>query len=308
MDRFLGSSPPITHLLRTLPLIAASDASVMLYGETGTGKGVAAHILHAKSGRKNKPLVTINCAALQVEGIEADLFGRCNEAGEVEHYGRLLSAAGGTVFLDEVDALPMSIQAKVLRFLEVGECQLQGSHKLHLADVRILAASNRNLHNEVDAGRFLPALFYRLHVVPITLPTLRECQDDIRMLLRYFGREFADKNAVVRYAKKTERCLIAYSWPGNVRELINFCQQMALLYPGKMIQLEKLPFEMLPEAAAAKKFFTLPASGIKLAKVELDFIEQALEQSAGNRSKAARLLGISRDTLLYRMQKYSLEP
>jgi len=308
MAKFLGTSPQITHLLRTLPMIAASDASVMLYGETGTGKEMAAQTLHRESRRKDKPMVTINCAALQLEGIEGDLFGRCNDAGEIEHYGRLLSADGGTVFLDEVDALPMSIQAKVLRFLEAGECQLQGSHKLYLADVRILAASNRNLQQEVEEGRFLAALFYRLHVVPITLPSLRECRDDIRMLLRYFGREFADKNAVVRYAKNTERCLMNYAWPGNMRELMNFCQRMALLCPGKVIQIEDLPIDMLPETAASNKFFTLPASGIKLAQVELDFIEQALEQAAGNRSRAARLLGISRDTLLYRMQKYSLEP
>jgi len=308
MAKFLGSSPQVTHLLRTLPMIAASEASVILYGETGTGKELAANILHAESRRKDKPLVTINCAALQLEGVEVDLFGRCNSAGEIEHYGRLLSADGGTVFLDEVDALPLSIQAKVLRFLEAGECQLQGGHKLHLADVRIVAATNHDLQAEVDAGKFLSALFYRLHVVPITLPPLRECRDDICLFLRHFGREFAEKNAAVRYSKTVERCLINYTWPGNVRELSNFCQRMALLYKGKVLQLEDLPANMLPEATASEKYFTLPPSGINLAQIELDFIEQALEQAAGNRSRAARLLGISRDTLLYRMQKYSLEP
>ena len=306
MNKILGNSPQITHILRTLPMIAASDASVLIFGETGTGKELLAQALHAESGRKDKPLMTINCPSLQVEGIELDLFGRCNEQGEIEHRGRLLAADGGTVFLDEVNALPLSVQAKVLRFLEVGECQLQGSHKLHVADVRILAATSTNLQEEVTAGRFRADLFYRLQVVPITMPTLRDRSEDIMALLRHFGRELAGNNAVVRYSKDAEHCLFSYAWPGNIRELINFCQRMALLSPGKLLHSEELPPEMMPERAASEHLFTLPPTGIKLAQVELDLIEQALEMAAGNRSRAARLLGISRDTLLYRMQKYSL--
>ncbi|MDH5357983.1 MAG: sigma-54 dependent transcriptional regulator [Gammaproteobacteria bacterium] len=308
MKQILGQSPQITHILRTIPMIAASDASVLIYGETGTGKELLAHALHAESRRHDKPLVTINCAALTSEGVEADLFGRCDSEGNIEYRGRLLAADSGTVFLDEVDSLPLSVQAKVLRFLEAGECQLQGSHKLHLADVRILAASSINLQTAVTEGKFRADLFYRLQVVPITMPPLRERREDISLLLRHFGNEFAGNNAVVRYPKVTEHCLQTYAWPGNVREVLNFCQRMALLYPGKALHLEDLPPEMLPEAAASEHVFTLPPTGIKLAQVELDLIEQALEMAAGNRSRAARLLGISRDTLLYRMQKYSLEP
>lgn len=305
MKQILGQSPQITHLLRTLPLIAMSEASVLIYGETGTGKELLAQALHAESRRGDKRLVTINCAALPVEGIEADLFGRADTAGEIKYRGRLLAAEGSTVFFDEVDALPLSVQAKVLRFLEAGECQLQGSHKLYVADVRILTATSADLQQEVAAGRFRADLFYRLQVVPITMPPLRECSDDISLLLRHFSREFAGNNAVVRYSKTIEHCLLTYAWPGNVRELKNFCRRMALLYPGKVLVEEDLPPEMLPEVAASQHTFTLPPTGINMAQVELDLIEQALDLAAGNRSRAARLLGISRDTLLYRMQKYS---
>lgn len=308
MKQILGQSPQITHLLRTIPMIAASDVSVLIYGETGTGKELVAHALHNESRRKNNDLVTINCAALTSDGIEADLFGRCNANGEIEHRGRLLAAEGGTVFFDEVDALPLSVQAKVLRFLEAGECQLQGSHKLHMVDVRILAATSVDLQAEVAAGRFRSDLFYRLQVVPITMPPLRERSDDISLLLRHFGREFAGNNAVVRFSKDAEHCLLTYAWPGNVRELANFCQRMALLTPGKSLQPEDLSPEMMPESAASTHVFVLPPTGIKLAQVELDLIEQALEMATGNRSRAARLLGVSRDTLLYRMQKYNLTP
>lgn len=306
MSQFIGQSPQITHLLRTIPMIALSDASVLITGETGTGKELVAQALYEASQRKDKPLVTINCAALPIDGIEDDLFGRCAANGEIEHRGRLLSAEGGTLFLDNVEALPLSIQAKVLRFIEAGECQLIRSHKLQVVDVRILAATGVELQKEVDAGRFRKDLFYRLQVVPILIPPLRARADDIQFLLRHFGREYSGNNAVVRYTKEAERCLQSYAWPGNVRELMNFCQRMAVLNPGKAVQVTDLPAEMMPELAAERHHFTLPASGINLAQVELDLIEQALEMAAGNRSRAARLLGISRDTLLYRMQKHSL--
>lgn len=304
----LGQSPQITHLLRTLPMIASSDASVLIEGETGTGKELIAQALHEQSRRHDQPMMTINCAALSLEDVEKDLFGCCDADGTVTVRGRLLAVEGGTVFLDEVDALPAAIQAKVLRFLEAGECQLQGSHKLHLADVRIIAATSVDLQTEVKAGRFRADLFYRLQVVPIMLPPLRERSEDITGLLRHFAKQFAANNAVVRYQKDTEQCLASYSWPGNVRELMNFCQRMALLHPGKLLEPSDLPQEMQPEVAASQHQFKLPASGINLAQVELDLIEQALEMASGNRSKAARLLGISRDTLLYRMQKYALSP
>lgn len=306
LPQILGQSPDITHILRTLPMIALSDASVLISGETGTGKELIALTLHEQSRRRDQELVTINCAALPTEDVEIDLFGRCDAEGQVTFRGRLLAAEGSTVFLDEVDALPLSVQAKVLRFLEAGECQLQGSHRLHVADVRILAATSADLPTEVKAGRFRADLYYRLQVVPIDLPPLRSRAEDIVLLLKHYLREFAGSNGPVRLSREAEQCLLSYTWPGNVRELENLCQRMTLLNPGQVIQLEQLPLEMRGENVAAAHQFKLPPSGIDLAQVELDLIEQALEMAAGNRSKAARLLGISRDTLLYRMQKYNL--
>lgn len=306
MKQILGQSPDITHILRTLPMIALSDASVLISGETGTGKELIAQTLHQQSRRRDSEMVTINCAALPVDDVELDLFGRCDAEGNVTFRGRLLAAQGSTVFLDEVDALPLSVQAKVLRFLEAGECQLQGSHRLHVADARILAATSVDLPAEVKAGRFRADLYYRLQVVPIALPPLRDRSEDIPLLLKHYLREFAGHNAVVRFSRDADHCLQSYAWPGNIRELENFCQRLALLDPGKQITAEQLPPEMGPDKLGMQHQFTLPASGVDLAQVELDLIEQALEMSAGNRSKAARLLGISRDTLLYRMQKYKL--
>jgi len=206
------------------------DVSVLIIGETGTGKELIAQAIHKESRRRQNELVTINCAALPIEGIEDDLFGRCDDDGNISHRGRLLAAEGGTLFLDNIEALPLSIQAKVLRFIEAGECQLIGSHKLQKVDVRIVAASGADIQHEVDAGRFRSDLFYRLQVVPITIPPLRERADDIVLLLRHFGREFSGNNAVVRYGKEVERCLLGYPWPGNVRELMHFIFAKEWLY------------------------------------------------------------------------------
>ncbi len=305
LPEFIGQSPAITHIQRLLPMIALSDASVLISGETGTGKELIALTLHQLSRRQDQALITINCAALLLQDAEVDLFGRANAAGEIIETGRLLAAEKGTVFLDEVDALPLALQAKVLRFLEAGECQLPGSHKLHIIDARIIAATSADLPSLVKAGQFRADLYYRLQVVPIELPPLRDRKDDIGLLVTYFARQFVRGNAPLRFDKTLLQQLQKYNWPGNVRELANLCQRLSLLQPGKLLRIDDLPVEM-QEPAPANAIFILPEAGIDLAKLELDLIEQALEKSSGNRSKAARLLGISRDTLLYRMQKYGL--
>lgn len=305
LPELIGQSPAITHIKRLLPMIALSDASVLISGETGTGKELIAQTLHQLSRRHQKPLVTINCAALPMQEAEVDLFGRANASGEVIETGRLLAAETSSVFLDEVDALPLSLQAKLLRFLEAGECQLLGSHKLHIVDVRIIAATSADLPALVKAGQFRADLYYRLQVVPIELPPLSQRKDDIGLLATYFARQFANGNAPLRFDKALIQQLQKYSWPGNVRELSNLCQRLSLLMPGRLLHSEDLPAEMQNPVKSAT-VFQLPDDGIDLAQLELDMIEQALEKTAGNRAKAARLLGITRDTLLYRMQKYGL--
>lgn len=305
LPEFIGQSPAITHIQRLLPMIALSDASVLISGETGTGKELIAQTLHQLSRRHDKALLTINCAALPIADAEVDLFGRANAAGEITETGRLLAAEKSTVFLDEVDALPVTLQAKVLRFLEAGECQLPGSHKLHIIDARIIAATSADLPALVKAGQFRADLYYRLQVVPIELPPLRDRKDDIGLLASYFANQFAKGNAPLRFDKALVQQLQKYTWPGNVRELSNVCQRLSLLMPGKLLRMEDLPADMHSPAKTAT-VFRLPDDGIDLAQLELDLIEQALEKTAGNRAKAARLLGISRDTLLYRMQKYGL--
>lgn len=305
LPEFIGQSPAITHIQRLLPMIALSDASVLISGETGTGKELVAQTLHQLSHRKDKALITINCAALPMQDAEVDLFGRADANGAIIETGRLLAAEKGTVFLDEVDALPLALQAKVLRFLEAGECQLPGSHKLHIIDARIIAATSADLPAQVKAGQFRADLYYRLQVVPIELPPLRQRKDDIGLLGSHFARQFARGNAPLRFDKTLLQQLQKYSWPGNVRELSNLCQRLSLLSPGKLLRSDDLPAEMQAPVSQGA-VFKLPEDGVDLAQLELDLIEQALEKSAGNRSKAARLLGISRDTLLYRMQKYGL--
>lgn len=305
MPEILGQSPAITHLLRTLPMIALSEASVLISGETGTGKELVANALHQQSRRHDQPLVVINCAALPEAAVETDLFGAVT--GEtVTTTGRLLAANGGSVFLDEVDALPRSIQAKILRFIEAGECQLTGSHRLQRADVRVIAATSVNLSEAVEAGVFRADLFYRLQVVPIELPPLRARREDIVLLLKHYAKQLAGQNAPLRFAKETLQTLENYAWPGNIRELVNFVQRFSVLHPGALVQPTDLPAEISSLKASAAGHFQLPPQGVDLATLELDLIEQALAQAAGNRAKAARLLGITRDTLLYRMQKHGL--
>ncbi|BBA34714.1 sigma-54-dependent transcriptional regulator [Methylocaldum marinum] len=310
-ERLIGQSPNFEALLRSARMIAATDVTVLVIGETGTGKEVLAHALKEHSPRASKPFITINCAALPEALAESELFGHRKGAftGAVSgQIGRLQAADGGTVFLDEVDSLPMALQAKFLRFLETGELQPVGeTHTLNV-NVRIIAATNANLQEKISRGEFRKDLFYRLNVVPIEIPPLRERIGDIQLLLQHFMTLFAAEHKLpeASFSKAAINRLAGYSWPGNVRELRNVCERLSILLAGRTIDEGNLPLEVVNRAPSQKPVFDLPELGIDLEKVEMDLIRQALLRTNGNRSRSARLLGISRDTLLYRMQKYGI--
>ena len=308
----LGESAEFENLKRTANIMAATDVTVLIQGESGTGKELMAKFIHAQSKRKSDPLVTINCAALPEALAESELFGHCKGAftdATSDQQGRIQSAHNGTLFLDEVGELTHSIQAKLLRFLENGECQTIGETKTKKVNVRVIAATNRDLFKEVENGNFREDLFYRLHVVPLALPSLRERQSDITLLINHLSAQLAAKHClnVPRYSLKAIEHCQRYAWPGNIRELKNFCERMVILLGGKTISVENLPLEI--RAEQKKKIsdpFTLPEGGVILEQIEAQLINQAMDKSHGNQSKAARLLGLTRSALLYRIKKYTI--
>lgn len=308
-----GESPAFLSLLRSARIAARTDVSILLLGESGTGKEVLARAIHAESRRGDRPFITINCAALPESLAESELFGHRKGAftGASEHaLGRIKAAEGGTLFLDEIGELPLSIQAKLLRFLESGECHSVGESEAVRVNTRIVAATNRDLLKEVKAGQFRQDLFFRLNIVPLKLPALRERHGDIEKLVSNFTAQLAHRHglAAPRYSIPAIERLQRYDWPGNVRELRNFCERMLILLGGRTIKPDNLPQEMQPQARAAGNGggFALPEGGIVLEELEIDLIQQALNKSRGNQSKAARLLGLTRSALLYRMKKHAL--
>jgi DNA-binding NtrC family response regulator len=311
-DTLLGDSPEFNSIIRSARIIAATDANVLVLGESGTGKELLAKELHCSSPRRNAPFIAINCAALPEQLVESELFGHRKGAftGAVEHQsGRIRAAEGGTLFLDEVGELPLTIQAKLLRFLESGECQAVGETAPHKINVRVIAATNRDLYSQVQKGLFREDLYYRLNVVPLELPPLRQRRGDVALLLERLTARLAERYGLEapRYSNKALTRLEGYAWPGNIRELRNFCERMVVLLSGRTVEPENLPQEIIRQPAAPSSGpFTLPDNGISLDELEQEMIRQALERTRGNRSRAARLLGLSRDTLLYRIKKHAL--
>ncbi len=308
----LGESPEFLAAVRSAQVAAATDVTVLLLGESGTGKEVLAHAMHDSSRRADGPFVAINCAALPEALAESELFGHAKGAftGAVSAApGRIRAAEGGTLFLDEVGELPLAIQAKLLRFLETGEVQPVGESSSRRVDVRVIAATHRDLHQEAQAGRFRSDLYYRLNVIPLELPPLRERTGDIPLLLSAFTTRLSGQHGLERplYQAATLSLLERYPWPGNVRELRNLCERMVILFAGRRVAPENLPYEIRSEGRwTADAHFVLPSSGICLEELEQNMIRQALERTHGNRSRAARLLGLTRDTLLYRLKKYAI--
>lgn len=310
-DDILTRSPLMEAVLRSAHLIAQTDASVLLTGESGTGKELVAHAMHATSPRSNKPFVTVNCAALPETLAESLLFGHRKGAftgADSQQTGLIGAADGGTLFLDEIGELPLNLQAKLLRFLESGEVLPLGESRPRQLNVRVFAATHRDLYSMSQTAEFRADLFYRLNIVPVELPPLRERREDIELLLKHFLQQFANQHRLpaASLAKDARQHLLRYGWNGNVRELRNLCERLSILLAGREITLTNLPPEVRSPARAATSPFSLPATGVNLEALERDLLNQALERTSNNKTRAAKLLGISRDALNYRLKKYEL--
>jgi len=307
----VGHSAALESVIRTAQIAAAADVHILIEGETGTGKELMAQALQQSSSRIDKPFVIINCAALPAELAESLLFGHEKGAftgADERKDGYVQKAQSGTLFLDEIGELPLSQQAKLLRFVENGECQRVGSHETEHVDVRILAATHRNLLQLIKTGEFREDLFYRLSVVTLRLPNLHERRGDIADLAKHFLKNSAERNhtKTCSFTADALHQLKHYPWPGNIRELKNICEHVSALAPGEIIDKENLPLEIRENKLTSKSGYTLPEQGIDMESLEVDLIKQALGYSNGNKSQAAKLLGLSRDAFLYRLKKHKL--
>jgi DNA-binding NtrC family response regulator len=312
IDRIVGESRAVKDAKALLQKVATSPAStVLLTGESGTGKDLAAKVLHYASDRAPRPFMNITCSALPDTILESELFGHERGAftdARQQKRGLLESADGGTVFLDEIGEMAAPLQAKLLRFLEEKTFKRVGGVADIRVDVRVIAATNRTLEDEVKKGRFREDLYYRLNVVPIVLPPLRTRTDDIPALVHYFvdtyNREF--RKRVRGLSDEAMRRLQMYGWPGNIRELRNAVERAMLLVEG-----DELTADQFPVASAAVSRLTegvaLPASGIDLEQLERSLVVQALERSGWNQTRAAALLGLNRDQIRYRIEKFKLQ-
>jgi len=311
LDRIVGDSPAMRAAKSLLAKVAHSPAStVLLTGESGTGKDLAAKVIHYASDRASRPFMNSTCSALPETLLESELFGHERGAftdARQQKRGLLESADGGTVFLDEIGEMAPGLQAKLLRFLEEKSFKRVGGVADLRVDVRVIAATNRNLETEVKQNRFREDLYYRLHVLPIALPPLRARADDIPTLVNYyvdaFNGEF--KKRVRGVVPDAMARLQTYGWPGNVRELRNAVERAMLLAEGD--QLTSDLFTMMGGPGRLSEAVELPATGINLEDLERSLVVQALERSAWNQTKAATLLGLNRDQIRYRIEKFKLE-
>jgi DNA-binding NtrC family response regulator len=308
-DAIIGGSPAMQSIKALLARVAASPAStVLLTGETGTGKDLAAKAIHYNSDRAKRPFVNITMSALPEQLLESELFGHERGAftdARQQKRGLLETADGGTVFLDEIGEMTAGLQAKLLRFLEEKTFKRVGGLSDIRVDVRVIAATNRNLDQEVSNGKFREDLFYRLQVMPIPLPPLRERHGDVRLLASYyidvFNREF--KRHVRGVSPEAMTMLEQYQWPGNIREMRNAIERAMLLVDHEWLQ--PGDFTTLTRSVTPAEF-KLPAEGISLDEVERQLLVQALERAGGNQTQAGQLLGINRDQVRYRIEKFGL--
>jgi len=313
IDRLTGASGMATansamnELLETALKVAESTATVLISGESGTGKEVLARLIHKHSPRRDEPFVAVNCAAIPEGLVESELFGHVRGAftGALrDHAGRFQRADGGTLFLDEVGEIRPEIQAKLLRVLQEKRVEAVGGSGEQEVDVRIIAASNRDLQAAVRAGDFREDLYYRLSVIPLHLPPLRERKEDIPALARHFLEKHGAPTET-RFSRDALDKLEAYDWPGNIRELQNVVERSLILSPGPEITARDILLSA-PGPTPGPDIH-LPEGGLSLEEVEKSLIRQALTVANGNRSQAARLLRIPRHVLIYRLEKFDLK-
>lgn len=324
-EQIVGQSPAMKKMLSLAAKVAESEvSSVLLQGESGTGKDLVAKAIHYGSHRAGQPFVAINCAALPATLIESELFGYEKGAftdAKARKEGLFEQAEGGTLLLDEIGELELSLQAKLLRVFEEGAFRRVGGLKDIPLDVRVIAASNRDLKAESEAGRFRLDLYYRLSIIQIDIPPLRERGDDVLQLANHYidtlGSRLRLRKKITGLAAEVGSMFQSYDWPGNVRELRNVIERALILEDGSVITMEYLPPALTGDSIQRGSVsagtagsdsavqFLLPAQGISLDGVEMAFVKQAIERSEGNQTRAAELLGISRDQLRYRLKKLS---
>ena len=309
-SQIIGNSPRILEIFDTLRMVAPTEATVLILGESGTGKELVADAVHANSPRKKGPLVKVNCAALPETLLESELFG--HEKGSftgavARREGRFKLADKGTLFLDEIAEMSLLLQAKLLRVIQTRSFERVGGTETITSDVRLIVATNRDLEEEVRENRFREDLFYRLNVVPVTLPPLRERREDIPLLAEHFLSEIAERNRkLIRgFSPQAMDLLVRNRWKGNVRELENVVERAIIMARGDLIQPGDLPGHLTDEGDT-------PSAGIipgrPLSDIEREAIISTLEMTGGNRTETAKLLGISRRTLQYKLKEFKINP
>jgi len=309
----VGRSPALRRIAEFITRVAekGSSVNILIRGESGTGKDVVARAIHASGPRRDRPFLSINCTSLPEQLFESELFGHeagaYTDAREAKR-GLFEIANDGTIFLDEIGDMPKAMQAKLLQFLETHSFRRVGGVRNIQVDVHVLTATNRNLEEAVADGSFREDLFYRLNVLPINVPPLRERPEDVAPLIAHFvdvlSRDLRQRRREV--APEAQRALETYPWPGNVRELKNVLERILLLQDSAGIRLDQLPSEIQGVAARSGTRFVLPAAGLNLDELERDLLHQALDRADGNKTSAARLLGLSRDTMRYRLEKHGI--
>lgn len=310
--KMIGNSRKIQEVYELIDRVADTNATVLITGESGTGKELVAAAIHQKSSRRDKPFIRVNCGAIPENLLESELFGYEKGAftgAQARKPGRFDRAQEGTLFLDEIGEISPALQIKLLRVLQEKEFERVGGTEVLKADVRILAATNRNLEKMAEEGRFREDLLYRLKVIPIHIPALRERKEDLPLLVDYFIGKYENelKKGKIKIDPRVLEILMKYDFPGNIRELENIIERMVILSKDEQISPALLPKEVIRGAYNERQdLFVLPEEGIELEEVERSFIRQALERTGGNQTQAAKFLGISRHALIYRMEKFGL--